>query len=68
MEIKCDRESSRDYPNISSTSLVLNIPNSEMIDLSTCSKLLAYKDAVICFMSCANISPMIDKYKELLKK
>lgn len=68
MEIKCDRESSKDYPNISSTSLVLNIPNSEMIDLSTCSKLLAYKDAVICFMSCANISPMIDKYKELLKK
>ncbi len=68
MEIKCDREKSEDYPLINSSLLVEKIPNSEMIDLDTCNKLLNHKNAVICFMSCANISPMVNKYLDLLKK
>ena len=31
------------------------------------SKLLKHKNSVICFMSCANISPMINEYRQLLK-
>ena len=68
MDISCDREKQEDYPNISSEKLVDNIPNSEMISLDTIDKLDSYNNSVICFMSCANISKMIDKYKEMKNK
>ena len=68
MDISCDRERPEDYPNISSEKLVENIPNSEMISLDTVDKLASYHNAVICFMSCANISKMIDKYVSIIKK
>ena len=68
MDIACDRERQEDYPNISSQKLVDNIPNSEMISLDTIDKLDSYNNSVICFMSCANISKMIDKYKEMKNK
>lgn len=67
MEISCDRESQEDYPNISSSKLVNKIPNSEMIDLETINKLKEFDNTVFCFMSCANISPMVEKAKEILK-
>ena len=68
MDISCDREKQEDYPNISSQKLVDNIPNSEMISLETINKLDSYNNSVICFISCANISKMIDKYKEMKNK
>lgn len=68
MDIKCDRENKDDYPLISSERIVDQVPNSEMISLDSCDKLLKHKNSVICFMSCANISPMINKYCDLLKK
>ncbi len=68
MDIACDREKASDYPNISSQKLSDNIPNSEMISLDTIDKLDSYNNTVICFMSCANISKMIDKYKEMKNK
>ena len=68
MDIACDRERQEDYPNISSSKLVDEIPNSEMISLETIDKLNNYDNTVICFMSCANISKMIDKYKEMKNK
>ena len=68
MDISCDREKEEDYPNISSQKLSDNIPNSEMISLDTIDKLDSYNNTVICFMSCANISKMIDKYKEMKNK
>ncbi len=68
MEIKCDREKQEDYPNISSENLVKKIPNSEMIDINTVNKLSEYHDTVLCFMSCANISPMIEETKKILEK
>jgi len=67
MDIKCDRENGEDYPLVSSHKIVEQIPNSEMIDLDTCDKLLEHENSIICFMSCANISPMINKYRDLLK-
>ena len=68
MDIKCDRENQEDYPDVSSFNLTKKINNSEMISLDTANKLLDYQNTVFCFMSCANISPMINKVKELLKK
>ena len=65
MDISCDRERQEDYPEINSSKLVDAIPNSELISLETVDKLKSHHNAVLCFMSCANISKMIDKYKEL---
>ena len=68
MDIKCDRESSKDYPGITSDTLISKIDDAEKISIETISKLLDYKDSVICFMSCANITPIIEAYKnELIK-
>ena len=68
MDIKCDREDPKDYPGISSDTLISKISNAEKISTETADKLLKYKNDVICFMSCANITPMIESYKnELLK-
>ena len=64
MDIKCDREKQEDYPNISSDKLIEKIPGSEKISLDTVNKLDDHKNSVFCFMSCANISPLIDKFKE----
>ena len=65
MDISCDRERSEDYPDINSQKLVDVIPNSELISLETIEKLKKHSNSVLCFMSCANISKMIDKYKEI---
>jgi len=67
MNISCDREKEEDYPDITSSHLVEVIPNSELISLESVSKLLRHDNAVLCFMSCANISKMIDRYKEINK-
>ena len=66
-DIKCDREKPEDYPNINSDKLIEEIPNAEKISLETIDKLKDSNDSVICFMSCANISPLVEKTKELLK-
>ena len=66
-DINCDRESKEDYPNISSDKLIKTIPNSEKISLEDIDKLKDYHNTVLCFMSCANISPLVEKCKELLK-
>lgn len=68
MDIKCDRERGEDYPGVSSDTLIERIPNSEKIDIDTVEKLLTHKNSVLCFMSCANIYVLLDKYKELLNK
>lgn len=67
MDIECNREKQEDYPNVTSDLIINGIKDSEKISLDDADKLLRHKDAVICFMSCANISKLIDKYKELSK-
>ena len=66
MDIKCDREKPEDYPGITSDTLISKIKNASKISIDDISKLLDYKDSVICFMSCANITPMIEAYKNIL--
>ena len=68
MDISCDREKSEDYPNISSEMVKDKIKNAEMISLDTIDKLTKEDNCVFCFMSCANIAPMINKMKEILTK
>ena len=66
MDIKCDREDPKDYPNINSDTMIQKIKNAEKLSIDTINKLLNYKDSVICFMSCANITSVIEAYKNEL--
>lgn len=67
MDISCDREKSEDYPNASSDNIIKNINNAEKISLDSVDKLLKHTNAVICFMSCANIYEMVNKFHDLLE-
>ena len=66
-EIDCNRENQEDYPGVTSNLVLDNIPGGEMIEEDTVDKLLQYQNAVICFMSCASISHIKEKYESLLK-
>ena len=68
MDIHSDRESQKDFPHVSSKILLDKIPNSEEISLDTIDKLLSHDDAVYCFMSCTNISTLIEEFKSRLNK
>ena len=67
-EIQCNREKASDYPGISSNNIIKGIKNAEIIDESTIEKLLPYKDSIVVFMGCADVSHLIANYKELLTK
>ena len=64
-DIKCDRENPDDYKGITSDSIIEKLNKGEK--LTNPKQLLKYQDDVICFMSCANITPIINEYKTLLK-
>lgn len=66
-EIDCNRERQEDYPNVCSKLVLDNIKDGEIIDEDSVDKLLKHKNAVICFMSCASISHIKDKYESLIK-
>ena len=68
MDIHCDREKSEDFGNVSSDMIIEKVEGAEKISIDTVDKLLEYKDAVICFMSCANIYEIIDAYKKEIAK
>ena len=68
MDIYCDREKQEDYPGVSSDTIIDAIPNAEKVSVETVEKLLKYKNAVMCFMSCGNIYIILEKYEELLKQ
>lgn len=65
-EIDCNREKQEDYPEVCSKQVLDLIPKGELISEDTIDCLLEYKNAVICFMSCASISHLKDKYESLL--
>ena len=64
--IKCDRERKEDYPPISSEDIIKLIPNSELVDEESISKVLKDKDGVVAFMGCATVAHLIENFKELL--
>ena len=65
-EIDCNRERQEDYPGVTSSCVLDLIPNGEIISEESISKLLEYKDNVICFMSCASISHLKEEFIKLL--
>lgn len=67
MDIHCDREKQEDYPGASSDKIIEQVPNAEKVSIDTVNKLLKHKNAAICFMSCANIYEILDKFHEVLK-
>ncbi len=67
MDIHCDRERREDYQNVSSDMIIERVPDSEKISEDTVQKLLAHKNAVICFMSCADIYIIERKFEDLLE-
>jgi len=67
-EIDCNREDSNDYPGVNSNMILELIPGGEIIDEYSINKLSDYKNAVICFMSCASISHLKDNYESMLEE
>ena len=68
MDIYSDREREEDYPGVSSDTIIEAMPNAEKVSVETVDKLLKYKNAVMCFMSCGNIYIILEKYENLLKE
>ena len=65
--IKCDRENPRDFPPIKSEDIIELIPNSELVDDDTVSKVLKDKDGVVAFMGCATVSHLIENFIKALE-
>lgn len=68
MDIKCDREKQEDYKGVSSDILIEKTKKCKKISQDTVNQLLEHKNDVICFMSCANINPLIENFKKILTK
>ena len=66
-EIDCNRERPEDYPGITSHIIVDGLENGDMISLETIDKLKDEKDSVVCFMGCASVDKLIDKFKNVIK-
>ena len=66
MDIKCDREDPKDYPGISSDSIINKLNHGNKLSKETINLLNKYQNDVICFMSCANITPIIEEFKKQL--
>lgn len=67
-EIDSNREKQEDYPGITSSIILKELENSEIISEETINKLLPEKDSIICFMGCAYVDGLINAYKEELNK
>ena len=65
-EIDCNREDPKDYPGVSSNNIIEGLDNGEIISLDTIDK-LGKEEQVVCFMGCAYLEGLINKYKEYLK-
>lgn len=66
-EIDSNREKQEDYPGVNSSLITNKIKDAEIISEDDLKDLANYKDSVICFMSCASVSHLIDKVKEILE-
>ncbi|MBR4619185.1 MAG: UDP-N-acetylmuramate--L-alanine ligase [Bacilli bacterium] len=65
-EIDSNRERQEEYPSVTSHLIIDNIDNGELISEDTINKLEDEKDSIICFMSCASVSHLIDSLKKIL--
>ena len=65
-EIDSNREKEEDYPGVSSRLILDGIEDGEMIDEESISKLGNELNSVVCFMSCAYVDGLIQKFKEYI--
>lgn len=61
--IECNREKPEDFPGISSENIVKGLNHGAL--LTDVNVLKEYKNSVLVFMSCANITHLIDEYKNI---
>lgn len=66
-EIDCNREDPKDYPGITSYTIIDQLENGDIISTDTIDKLKDYTDSVICFMGCAYVDGLINAFKEIIK-
>ncbi len=65
-EIDSNREKQEDYPEVNSKLITSKIKDSEIIDENNLEIIKEYKDSVICVMSCADVSHILEKLREIL--
>lgn len=65
-EIDCNREKPEEYPGVSSHMIVDEIEGAEIISEDTIDKLDGELNSVVCFMSCAYVDGLIEKFKTLI--
>lgn len=66
-KVKANREKQEDYPNINSDIIVKRIKGSSLLDENDVKELDKYKNDVVLFLGCADMSHLIKNYEELLK-
>ena len=66
-KIDCNLEYAIDYPGITSKIIIDGLRDGDIISEETISKLEPELDSIICFMSCASVSHLIDSFKEFVK-
>ena len=67
-EIDCNRERPEDYPKITSHIIVDKLASGDMISLDTMDKLKNEKSSVVCFLGCAAVDKLIDKFKSVINQ
>ena len=67
-EIDSNREKQEDYPGVRSSIIVDSIPDAELIDVESISKLGNELDSVICFMSCAHTEDLMDAFNNYVSQ
>ncbi len=67
-EIDSNREYAIDYPGVSSKLIIDGLNDGELISEETIDKLGPELDSIICFMSCASITHLLDAFKEFVHK
>ena len=67
-DIDANREDPKDYPGITSYTIIDKLNNGDIISIDEINKLKDNKDDVVCFMGCAYVDGILNAYKDLLKK
>ena len=65
-EIESNREKQEDYPGVSSHMITDKLDNGQIIDENNLEIIKNYSNNVICVMSCADVSHLIENLKEVL--
>ena len=66
-KVDSNREKQEDYPGINSELIIESIPNGELISEDNVERLMDYRDGVLCFMSCASVSKIINETEKKLR-